>query len=148
MTRFSSMPTRAVTTALLGGCLLGIPSIGWPQEQAETAPPSAPRAMSAQQAFEAMAGMGGIFRMTPNGDTYLYPLVKLEQNIYGMHGSYRVTPQGILLIPTGMEAPDLSMELMGGVSGSFRLTPDGSAYFQPTPHAPVGMSGETGRGNP
>ena len=180
MTRSSPVPTRVISRALLGGCLLGAGMAGWSQEQAPTqiqaqtpaqtqaqtqpqtqqqaqqqpgrqsgsAAPTPQQAMSAQQALQAMAGMGGIFRKAPGGDLYLYPAVKLRQSLNGMHGTYRITPRGIILMPTGMDAPDLGMDSMGGVAGSFRVTPDGSAYFQPTPHAPVGMSGETGRGNP
>jgi hypothetical protein len=117
-------------------------------QQTGAAAPAEPHALSGQQAVQAMAGMAGIYRFAPGGDLYLYPMVKLQQNLYGMHGTYRVTPQGIILLPTGMEAPDMGMDSMGGVSGSFRVTPDGTAYFQPTPHAPVGMSGQTGRGSP
>ncbi len=56
-----------------------------------------------------------------------------------MHGTYRIGPQGIILQPTGMKAADLGMEALGGISGSFRVTPEGDAYFQPKPHAPIGI---------
>jgi hypothetical protein len=150
------MTTRAIIAALLSGSLLGVTMTGRceqpaPQQapqQPGAAAPTGPHAIPAQQAVQAMAGMAGIYRFAPSGDLYLYPMVKLQQNLYGMHGTYRVTPQGIILVPTGMEAPDMGMDSIGGVSGSFRVTPDGTAYFQSTPHAPVGMSGQTGRGSP
>jgi hypothetical protein len=101
--------------------------------------------LTAEQAMKAMSGMAGIYRVDQTGDTFLYPLIELKQDLHGMHGTYRVTPQGIILQPTGMEAPDISLDAMGGITGSFRVTPGGDAYFQPTPHSPIGMSGDTGK---
>ncbi len=137
------------TLQLLGCCIL---ALSW-TVQADEKPvasdeDSDQRALSLQQAVQAMVGMGGLYRVDPSGDTYLYPTIKLQSDLYGMHGFYRITPGGITLHPTGMEAPDMGMNIMGGVSGYFRVTPDGEAYFQPKPHAPIGMSGETGKRNP
>jgi hypothetical protein len=131
---------------LLGSCLLAFVTNGHAAENAAVGQQeTGERALPVEQAMAAMAGMGGIYRVDAAGDTYLYPVIKLKQDIQGMHGVYYVTPQGITLRPTGMEAPDLGMSSMGGVAGSFRVTPNGDAYFQPKPHDPIGMSGESGR---
>lgn len=131
---------------LLGSCLFAVVIDGHGAENAAVGQQeTGERALPVEQAMSAMAGMGGIYRVDAAGDTYLYPVIKLKQDLQGMHGIYYVTPQGITLQPTGMEAPDLGMSSMGGVAGSFRVTPKGDAYFQPKPHDPIGMSGESGR---
>ncbi|MGB5834260.1 MAG: hypothetical protein WBG92_20060 [Thiohalocapsa sp.] len=80
-----------------------------------------------------------------NGPVAPYSIIELKPDRNGMHGTYRITPEGITLRPTGMEHSDVSMDSLGGISGSFRVTPDGDAYFQPKPHNPIGMSGQTGQ---
>jgi len=100
--------------------------------------------ISAEEALQAMAGMAGYYRVAPNGDTYLYPSLKLVQGLGGLYGTYGIGSQGITLVPMGMAAPNLGMSAMGGVAGSFRVTPMGQAYFRPQPEPPVGMSGMSG----
>ncbi len=146
MPKHNAKTRPSLTSCLLGCCLVGVLIDGHSGEaQSVGEQATGARPIPVEQAMAAMAGMGGIFRMDPSGDTYLYPVIKLKQDLQGMHGIYYVTPQGITLRPTGMEAPDLGMSSMGGVAGSFRVTPNGDAYFQPKPHNPIGMSGESGR---
>lgn len=146
MTDDKARESRSRAPYLFGCLLLGTSLSGYTEEiTAVGDETSGQQTLTAQQAMKAMAGMAGVYRLDQSGDTYLYPLIKLKQDLNGMHGTYRVTPQGIMLQPTGMEAADISMSSMGGITGSFRVTPSGDAYFQPKPHAPIGMSGETGR---
>jgi hypothetical protein len=130
---------------LFGCLLLGTSLNGYAEEIKAVGNEPSQQTLTARQAMKAMSGMAGVYRLDQTGDTYLYPLIKIKQDLNGMHGTYRVTPQGIILQPTGMEASDVSMSEMGGITGSFRVTPDGDAYFQPKPHSPIGMSGDTGK---
>jgi hypothetical protein len=134
------------TAAALALCLAGLPGLTSAGEQAaESGQTQGAQVMSAQDALQAMSGMAGYYRRAPNGDTYLYPGMKLSSDMKGMYGSYSVSPHGIILHPVGMAAQDLSMSSMGGVVGYFRVTPDNKAHFYPAPKAPTGMSGMTGR---
>jgi hypothetical protein len=133
-------------TAALALLLMGTPVAGLAEEAASTAaqPPEG-QPLSPRDAVQAMAGMAGYYRVTPDGGTYLYPGMKLTAGMHGMYGAYRVTQGGIVLYPMGMAAQDLSMDSMGGVVGYFRLTPDNKVNFYPRPKEPTGMSGMTGR---
>lgn len=136
----------SLAACFLGCCVFGVGIDGHAAENTTAGEQGAgERAMPVEQAMTAMAGMGGVYRVDASGDTFLYPVIKLKQDLQGMHGVYSVTPQGITLRPTGMQAPDLGLSAMGGVAGSFRVTPDGDAYFQPKAHDPIGMSGDSGR---
>jgi hypothetical protein len=138
--------TRARRAATLALFLSGAAFASLAEEATSTAPPSAPeQALSPRDAVQAMAGMAGYYRVTPDGDTYLYPGMKLSSGMQGMYGAYRVTQGGITLYPMGLSAQDLSMNSMGGVVGYFRVTPDNRVNFYPRPKEPTGMSGMTGR---
>jgi hypothetical protein len=145
---FDAKPTTCApyVAAALALSLLGIPAAGSAGDTAATpAEGHAPTSMSPRQAVKAMAGMAGYYRVTPDGDTYLYPGMRLSADMHGMYGAYRVTQGGITLYPMGLSAQDLSMDSLGGVLGYFRVTPDNKVNFYPRPKEPTGMSGMTGR---
>lgn len=92
---------------------------------------SAPTVLSSKDALKAMSGMIGYYRMEPTGNVFLYPTMKIEEGMYGMYGTYHVTPDGILLRPGGADGITMAESAMGGASGSFRIAPDGQAFFYP-----------------
>lgn len=144
------MPTRdAAIAATITAAVSALLWVGAAQAEQNGATASAnndptwTNPISAEEALEAMAGMAGYYHVAPNGDTYLYPSLRLVQDLGGLYGTYGISSQGITLVPMGM-APDLGMSAMGGVAGSFRVTPLGEAFFRPQPEPPVGMSGMRG----
>ena len=92
---------------------------------------SAPTVLTSKDALKAMSGMAGYYRKAPTGDVFLYPTMKLEEGMYGMYGTYQVTPDGILLRPGGADGIAMAESAMGGASGTFRIAPNGQAFFYP-----------------
>jgi hypothetical protein len=63
--------------------------------------------------------------------------IRLAPDGNGMHGSYRLTPEGILLYPASMIGPNTAQFTTGPIIGSFWATPSGVAHFRLQPTAPV-----------
>lgn len=100
-----------------------------------TASTSGQNPMTATDALAAMKGMGGYFRVSPEGDYFLYPYSPAEQV-----SVYRPSLSGM----QGMDGMQ-GMEAMGGVPGYFQIRRSGEVYFYPYPGEPVGMSGMRGK---
>ena len=134
---------RAVSAAAaLVLTLSGVSAVGHAAEQAaEGEKTSAPTVMAAKDALKAMSGMAGYYRVAPTGDVFLYPRMKLAEKMYGMYGTYQVTPDGILLRPGGADGVTMAESAMGGASGAFRITPTGQAYFYPREEQAQGAVG-------
>lgn len=92
---------------------------------------SAPTVLSSKEALKMMSGMAGYYRKAPTGDVFLYPAMKIGEGMYGMYGTYHVTPDGILLRPGGADGIAMAESAMGGASGTYRISPNGQAYFYP-----------------
>jgi hypothetical protein len=127
--------------------LAGTIGAGHAEEQATAdAKLPAPTVLTSKDALKTMRGMAGYYRATPTGDVYLYPRMTLAAEMYGMYGSYEITPEGILLRPGGKDGITMGESAMGGASGSFRITPSGQAYFYTHESQPPGMGGTSGQG--
>jgi hypothetical protein len=63
--------------------------------------------------------------------------IRLAPDGNGMHGSYRLTPEGIVLYPASMIGPSTLLLTTGRIKGSFWATPSGVAHFRLKPTAPV-----------
>jgi hypothetical protein len=100
-----------------------------------TPPTTDQKAMTVPEALAAMRGMGGDFRISPEGDYFLYPYSPADEV-----SAHRPGLSGM----QGMEAMH-GMDAMGGVPGYFQILRSGEVYFYPYPGEPVGMSGMRGR---
>jgi len=85
--------------------------------------------LPSNDALKVMSGMSGYYRKAPTGEVFLYPVMKLEEGMYGMYGTYSVTKEGILLRPGGEAGVTMAVSAMGDASGTFRITPRGQAVF-------------------
>ncbi|MGB5734827.1 MAG: hypothetical protein WBM40_10330, partial [Thiohalocapsa sp.] len=63
--------------------------------------------------------------------------IRLAPDGNGMHGSYMLTPEGIVLYPASMIGQQTQPFKTGRIKGSFWATPSGVAHFRFQPTAPV-----------
>lgn len=124
---------RVASTGLVMALVFAgaIQAVGTEEPGAGDTGPSAPTVLTAKDALKAMKGMIGYYRKEPTGDVFLYPTMKVEEGMYGMYGTYHVTPEGILLRPGGANGIAMAESAMGGASGTYRITPNGQAFFYP-----------------
>lgn len=73
----------------------------------------------------------------PSADNTLEVSIRLYPDPNGMHGSFRLTPEGFILSPASMIGQNTHLLPMERIKGSFRATPSGVAHFRLQPTAPV-----------
>lgn len=76
-------------------------------------------------------------RPSPAADSAAEASIQLAPDGNGMHGSYRLTPEGIVLYPASMIGLNTEQFTTGRIKGSFWATPSGVAHFRLQPTAPV-----------
>ena len=74
---------------------------------------------------------------SPSVDGAAEVSIRLAPDGNGMHGSYRLTPEGIILYPTSMIGKNTHLLTSGRIKGSFWATSSGAAHFRLQPTAPI-----------
>lgn len=73
----------------------------------------------------------------PTADDTTEASLQIYPDRNGMHGRFRLTPEGFILYPASMVRHNTHLFPIGPIRGSFWATPSGVAYFRLQPTPPV-----------
>lgn len=119
----SAPPAEAVATRQRPAATeTEIPSVAEIPPEAEM--PSEPETPSeAERPSDAQAPPERAVSAAPPEAPVPDPMLELKPDRNGMHGVYRITPQGIFLYPHAIASPDIPRGSMSGITGSLGAAP-------------------------